>query len=249
MTILAHTGERYVPAVSPRQMAADHLGRYNWAARYVAGRRVLDAACGTGYGTALLAAMGAACVLGVDVDPAAVAYAREHCPDASFRAGDVRRLPVGDGEIDTYACLETIEHVHEGEQVLAEAHRVLAPGGLLLLSTPNRAASNPGTPTTWRPTNPYHALEYTYDETCGLLAHQFHLRETWGQVPNTLSRRLLRRAWAAALRLGVEAPAMRLYGAAAGILRPSASVEPFAWRQGASGPQPCYLLLVAEKGR
>jgi SAM-dependent methyltransferase len=120
--------------------------RYRWAAQAAIGVRVLDAACGTGWGTALLAETAAAAV-GVDFSPAAIADAsRDHGELAEFREGDLRALPFDDDEFDLVVCFEALAHVAEPGVVLDELRRVLRPTGLLLTSSPNPDVYPPGNP-------------------------------------------------------------------------------------------------------
>lgn len=121
-----------------------HLRRYVFAARYAAGARVLDVGCGPGYGAARLAAV-ARCCLGVDADPAALAYARAHYrrPNLGFAQMRAQRLALPDGVADLATCFEVVEHLLDEHALLAELARVLRPGGWLLLSTPNRLVDEP----------------------------------------------------------------------------------------------------------
>ncbi|MFH1277632.1 MAG: glycosyltransferase [Candidatus Eisenbacteria bacterium] len=146
----------------------EHLCRYRYAARFAAGRRVLDCASGAGYGSRILREAGALSVTAIDVDPRAVSYGRERygAGGIEFRVDDVTRLAtVEDGSIDLYICFETIEHVRDGESVVREARRVLKEDGLFLCSTPNWEVS--------RCQNPHHAREYRLGEFRALLAGQF----------------------------------------------------------------------------
>ncbi|HMA32703.1 MAG TPA: class I SAM-dependent methyltransferase, partial [Casimicrobiaceae bacterium] len=91
---LEFTGERYVPG-TPGEIAHEHWHRYAFARRYAAGRRVLDVACGEGYGCVLLAAV-AAHVVGVDVDARTLAHARRTysaTPNVDFVEGSAAALP------------------------------------------------------------------------------------------------------------------------------------------------------------
>lgn len=130
--------ERLDPSVSPGTMVhVEHVARYRWVAPLAVGRRVLDAACGTGYGSAILGDAGASSVHGVDTFAAAILAAREQDRfGAEFTLGDLRQLPFADDQFDLVVCFEAIEHVLEQQQVLAELRRVLAPGGILAMSTP-----------------------------------------------------------------------------------------------------------------
>lgn len=136
--------------------AAEHVGRYLWAAETVRGRRVLDAGSGTGYGTSILART-ASEVVGVDVDPEAVREATAIAPDnADIVVGDLAALPFADDAFDVCVCFETIEHVADQSSALDEIRRVLAPGGLLVISSPNRGVYPEG--------NPHHLHEFTAAE-------------------------------------------------------------------------------------
>jgi SAM-dependent methyltransferase len=147
-------------------MDAEHRGRYWWAAQIAPGRDVLDAACGTGYGMAMLAEAGAKSVAGVDIAPDAVAEARSRCGDpGAVHEADVRRLPFAEDSFDLVVCWETIEHVAEGEQVIDEFRRVLRPGGILLVSSPNPAVYPPG--------NEHHVHEYRPEELLSLVGSRF----------------------------------------------------------------------------
>lgn len=122
------------------------MARYEWAAEGARGGRVLDAACGRGWGTARLAAAGASAI-GVDLSPAAIADARRaHGEVAEFVVGDLQALPFETGEFELVACFEAIAHVAEPEPVLDELRRVLAAGGTLMVSAPNPGAYPAGNP-------------------------------------------------------------------------------------------------------
>jgi SAM-dependent methyltransferase len=150
--------ERFVPEQdSGRLIEVEHVARYRWAAQAVAGRRVLDAGCGTAYGTRLLAEGGASEVLGVDIAASVLDAVRPSMPECvTLEAADLRALPFGDGSFDAVVCFEVIEHFDEPLIVLDELVRVLASDGVLLISSPNRGVYTPG--------NPHHLHEFTPDE-------------------------------------------------------------------------------------
>lgn len=128
-----------VPIFDPGR-AEFHLARYRFAARHVAGQAVLDIACGTGYGSRHLAEEGqAANVTGVDICPEAIRYARSKhgLANIGYLLGSVTSIPLPDASVDVVVSFETIEHVDEDEQSVAEFARVLRPGGRLICSTPN----------------------------------------------------------------------------------------------------------------
>jgi len=114
-------------------LEAEHLARYRWAGALAEGKRVLDAGCGTGYGSELLASQGAAEVVGVDVDADAIDTAsRADSRRATFAVADLRDLPADLGEFDVVVCFEVLEHIREPEVALDRLAAVLRPGGILV---------------------------------------------------------------------------------------------------------------------
>lgn len=150
--------ERFVPDQDRgRLIEVEHLSRYRWAAQTVAGRTVLDAGCGAGYGSRLLAEAGAREVVGVDIAGAVLEAIAPTMPDnVRLQTGDLRSLELDDDSVEVVVCFEVIEHFDEPMVVLDELVRVLAPGGLLLISSPNRGVYQPG--------NPHHRHEFRPDE-------------------------------------------------------------------------------------
>jgi GT2 family glycosyltransferase/SAM-dependent methyltransferase len=131
--------ERYMPELRGR-ISYENRHRYSVCRDYVVGKRVLDIACGEGYGAGMLARK-AKRVVGVDIDPLVIEAAKAtYGADAKieFRVGDCIALPFADASFDVVVSLETIEHIDAQDAFVAEAHRVLAPGGLMIVSTPNR---------------------------------------------------------------------------------------------------------------
>jgi SAM-dependent methyltransferase len=168
---LTFTGEFLVPGASGAWSEALHRARYQFACQDVAGKDVLDIACGIGYGAAALAAAEARSVDGVDIRPENVAHARQ-----SYRAPNLRFLP-GDitsfGETASYdviVCFETIEHLSSPHTALRNCLRLLRPGGVLWISSPNRVLSSPGRHRiTDKPENRFHVREFTDSELLLLL--------------------------------------------------------------------------------
>jgi SAM-dependent methyltransferase len=161
-------------------MEAEHRGRYWWAAQIATGMDILDAACGTGYGMAILAGAGAAGVTGIDLDRDAVEAARRTCGSAGeVVEGDVRELPFDDDRFDLVVCWETIEHVADGARVVAEFRRVLRPDGILLISSPN--------PDVYPAGNEHHVHEYRPQELTALVREHFGQTARYAQSPRLAS--------------------------------------------------------------
>ncbi len=115
-----------------------HQSLYAFAAAYCAGKRVVDAGCGTGYGTYELARSGAVSVLGLDLDRYSVRYARRHfaLPTLRFEEGDLEQLCLPAGSLDVIVASNAIEHLHHPERFLMRAHQALAPGGTAIIAVP-----------------------------------------------------------------------------------------------------------------
>jgi 2-polyprenyl-3-methyl-5-hydroxy-6-metoxy-1,4-benzoquinol methylase len=176
-TGLAFTGERFLPEVRGA-IYLEHWHRYAITAALVRGRRVLDAACGEGYGTSLLAAS-AASVVGVDVSADAVAHAttRYAAANVRFVQASVTCLPLTDASVDAVVSFETIEHLAEQREMLAEFRRVLAPSGILVISSPNRPVYNEDAGAA----NHFHVRELDRDELARLLAPGFPQQAWYAQ--------------------------------------------------------------------
>jgi ubiquinone biosynthesis O-methyltransferase len=170
------TGEYCIPGVSPKKIEDDHLERYKFASRFVRGKTVLDIACGTGYGSRLLADTGAVEVDGVDISDDVVAYARQTyaAENVHFSTGDICEFK-SPKRYDAITCFETIEHVKDFRRALANLHALLADGGLLLISSPNRPITSSFARTIDdKPKNPHHVREFTIPELkAALVEHGF----------------------------------------------------------------------------
>ena len=170
--------ERVTPGISPSNVMQEHIDRYTFALGYVKGKRVLDAACGTGYGTRLLAQV-ADRVTGIDISPTAINHARKSYPVVAldFIEGDVLSLPFPDSSFDVVVSFETVEHIKEYQKFIKECRRVLTPNGILICSTPNSKISSPDGVVK----NPYHVIEFDPIEFTDLLLKDFALVEMYGQ--------------------------------------------------------------------
>ncbi len=167
--MLKDNGERFMPEWRG-DTELEHLHRYQLTLELVAGKRVLDVASGEGYGSAILATR-AGHVIGVDLSPDAVEHARERYarPNLEFRQGSATAIPLEGGSVDVVVSFETLEHLPEHEEMLAELSRVLKPDGLLLLSTPDKHFYTDAR----RHENPFHVKELYREEFRALVTRYF----------------------------------------------------------------------------
>jgi glycosyltransferase involved in cell wall biosynthesis/SAM-dependent methyltransferase len=135
---LPWTGERYVPQIGG-EIELEHLHRYHWAARFSSAKRVLDIACGEGYGSEILA-RSAARVIGVDLSEDAIVHAarKYRSRNLEFLVGSCHQIPVPEGQIDLVVSFETIEHHDRHQEMMREIKRVLSPEGVLIISSPDK---------------------------------------------------------------------------------------------------------------
>jgi SAM-dependent methyltransferase len=174
---LEFTGERFTPECV-REIRYEHFHRYAFARDLVAGKRVLDAACGEGYGSALLATS-AASVIGVDRSEESIAHARNRyrASNLDFQAADCLAMPF---ELDSFDCVvsfETLEHLEEHDSLLREFRRVLRPEGFLLLSSPDKAVYSEQL----QNRNEFHVRELYRKELETLLIDHFPAFRLYGQ--------------------------------------------------------------------
>jgi SAM-dependent methyltransferase len=157
------TGERVIPGVVDPNLLNEHVARYAFAARIGKGKRVLDAGCGAGYGSAELAKTALA-VVGADSSSEASHHAREHyrLPNLSFEQAACSALPHRNASFDLVVAFEVIEHLSDWREFLNEVRRVLMPAGQFVVSTPNKlyyaeARQRVGA-------NPFHQHEFEFAE-------------------------------------------------------------------------------------
>jgi SAM-dependent methyltransferase len=206
------TAERFVPGRASPRIREDHLERYAFASRFARGCRVLDIACGTGYGTKMLHDAGAESVCGVDISPNAIAHAREHfgAPSAQFMEGDICEFGNENGA-DLICCFETIEHVLDPVAALRNLRRLLDPAGILVISSPNRPVHAPRLRSMHdQPSNLFHVCEFTPPELRDLLTDTgFSVdHPTWGQRFSPRMPRQVRRLYGRLVRPAVRTSAV-----------------------------------------
>jgi SAM-dependent methyltransferase len=175
---LPFTGERFTPECE-REIWYEHWHRYAFARGLAHGRRVLDAACGEGYGSALLAEV-APEVVGVDISAAAIDHARTRYagrPRLRFECADAAALGFADAAFDLVVSFETLEHLAAQQELVAGFARVLADDGVLVISSPDKRTYSDETG--FR--NEFHVRELYREELLALLAPHFPHRRLYGQ--------------------------------------------------------------------
>lgn len=177
--LIEWTGERCVPWAPDVQVVYEHMHRYLWASRLLAGRRVLDLGSGEGFGAGILSDT-AREVVGVDVDERTVEHASLNWSSAtvSFVQGSALDLSAFEpGSFDAVVAFEIIEHLQDQSRMLAEIDRVLTDDGLLVISTPDRRIYSEAS----GQSNPFHERELTAEEFSALLGETFANVGLWGQ--------------------------------------------------------------------
>ena len=221
------TGERTLPDVPEENYwYRRHLVVYEWIASRVGGRRVVDLACGEGYGSAVLART-AASVVGVDANPEAFEHAR-----LRYRAPKLRfertMLELWEGDVDCVVFLQTIEHVQDPDAVLARLRALVGSDGVAYVSTPNVLTLAPKGEA--RSGNPWHVREYRAEEYRALCERHFGSVELLG----LFHARKLRAHQVAIERLGWDRVhrALRITKPFYDRFTPAISVRDFALRAG-----------------
>ncbi|HEY0487717.1 MAG TPA: class I SAM-dependent methyltransferase [Mycobacteriales bacterium] len=173
---LTLTGERTLPGIPVENYwFRRHEAAYLALRPHVTGAVVLEAGAGEGYGADLLAGA-ARRVVALDYDSGAAAHCAAAYPRVDVLRGNLATLPLADAAVDVVANLQVIEHLWDQPQFAGECARVLRPGGVLLMTTPNRLTFSPGGVTL----NPFHTRELDAAELTELLTPHFTVAELLG---------------------------------------------------------------------
>lgn len=169
------TGERTAPDIPDENYWFQrHVVAYRFVQKLVAGTRVLDAGAGEGYGSSILGTA-ASSIVACDLEEPVLVRAKHRYGTPGLLANLVR-LPVADRMIESVVSMQTIEHLHSPVDFVAECSRILRPGGLLVISTPNRLTFSPD----GQIRNPFHTFEFSPDDLRSLVAESFDDVAMWG---------------------------------------------------------------------
>lgn len=175
------TGERFILGKAGGGIETEHLHRYYSLLELSSGKTILDAACGEGFGSSILA-NSAKHVWGIDISDEAIAYAKENYQKSNlnYKQGSIEKLDFEDNCFDIVVSFETIEHVEENIQkkFLNEIRRVLKKDGILVMSTPDKYLH------TDLPNhkNPFHVKEFYFNEFELFLKECFSYVELFNQT-------------------------------------------------------------------
>lgn len=172
----------------PDWVKKEHIDRYEFALHYMQnGQIVLDAACGSGYGSRILSQK-AKKVVGVDISSDAINYAQKYNfkNNIEYQIVDLNQpLKFQNEHFDVIISFETLEHLQNREGFLNELKRILKPGGILIISAPDWNITNKTTVIQ----NPYHIKEPTKEEFVELILRFFKIERLFGQTEYLPSRR------------------------------------------------------------
>ena len=168
------TGERTLPGVPGEEYwFARHEAVYRWTCTSFTERLhdavVVEAGSGEGYGAALLRDGGARVVLALEYDPAAVRHAGSAYGSVGTVRANLASMPVRPASADLLVCLQVVEHLWDLRGFLRDCLALLRPGGIAVVSTPNRPVFSPGLGRGAKPTNPFHVEELDAEQLEGLL--------------------------------------------------------------------------------
>jgi len=154
------------------------LARYQLASDYAENKVVLEAGSGAGYGAEIISEV-AKKVYAVDLSKNSIRESQKKYlrKNLKFEIGDITKLNFPDSTFDLISAFEIIEHLEDYNRAISEFKRVLKPGGLLILSTPNKKVYSPGTK---KPFYPFHFKEFTLEELKSLLG-DFKIKQILGE--------------------------------------------------------------------
>jgi len=176
---LRQDGERFLPWTAEPMINYEHLHRYGFAKEFVEGKKVLDLACGEGYGSAILAEK-AEEVIGIDINEVVIKHAcTKYVKDnLKFMKSSMTEVAIEENKLfDVIICFEALEHIEEQNKAIAEVKRLLKDGGIFIVSMPNKYIYSDLS----NCKNPWHKKELYFDEFKGLLKSNFNHAVFYGQ--------------------------------------------------------------------
>ena len=181
---IEYSGERFLPEECKGEIAIEHFQRYQVAKLFAEGKVILDAACGEGYGSSVLAEV-AETVVGLDVDANTINFANSKYAknNLTYMIGNVTSLPFPDHVFDLVVSFETLEHIGAADQQLfmKEICRVLKSDGILIMSTPNKRVYTDLV----QGENKFHIKEFYVQEYVEFIKEYFEHYELVFQYPST----------------------------------------------------------------
>ncbi len=169
------------PSLLHRYARSKDRARYLFASRYVEGERILNTACGDGYGSDLLVKTENAVIWGMDISEKAIRSAKlkygAERKNLKYLVGSVYEIPFEEGYFDTVVTIETIEHLVDHERFLSEIKRVLRRDGILVISSPDKIVEDRLFD------NPHHINLLYKDSLCELLERYFKVEKVFSQTP------------------------------------------------------------------
>jgi len=169
----------------------EHIARYNFACQFTRDKIVYSIACGRGYGEKIIATKGMAeKVVGIENNNKAIEFAKNYNKKQNIHyiCSDIFSLNLKNNVADVVISFETIEHINDDNLFLKILKNLLKPDGILLISTPNKAASYRSL-ISRRSLNPYHVREYQKAQFEKLLRKYFKEIEFYGQ------KKIFKRSW------------------------------------------------------
>jgi SAM-dependent methyltransferase len=220
----------------------EHVSRYIFALQFVINRITLDIACGTGYGVELLARFHPKILVGVDYSREAVVKSKKRSPvmNADVLIGDGAHLSFAEGTFDTVLSFETIEHLRNPERFLEEIRMVLKNDGVLVISTPNKAAFS-GYDSFYG--NKFHINEFTVLEFSSLLQKYFERVDLFGEIRQGIvykTAREIRKTMAKKLKFDP----LPIYSIINRLLNRSKRTDPIYPLKSSDKAVPKYLLAI-----
>lgn len=176
------TGERFFPEIEDGQIRYEHLHRYFFSSQFTKNKKVLDLACGEGYGSSILART-AKLVIGLDIDKETINNAQKKYSSQEnlrFIKDSMIDIKLLEEKFDVVICFEALEHIIEHDKLMKQIKKLLFPSGILLISTPNKTVYSSKLDKTEK-LNLFHKKELDYNEFQNLLKNNFAKVSILGQ--------------------------------------------------------------------